>query len=134
MATAQRITSAAHSQRRDVATIGAVWALSLGDLAMTLWMMHTTGMYESNPLAAALAEHGPLALITFKLATTAIAAGGLWAGRRTRIGRTAALAALGIMLLLSFQWARVLSAGDQDGHAGSEVPGARWVCKARSCG
>jgi hypothetical protein len=114
--------------------LGVVAALSLIDLALTLGMMQTVGMYESNPLAVAVVKHGPLALVGYKLMSMAVAGGFLWMARGTRIGQVGGMLGVVVMVALSCQWAHVLGsmAMGQDGGTEPEMGGAKWVCLAET--
>jgi hypothetical protein len=73
--------------------------LSLVDLAATLHAMRTTGMFEANPLAAAIARgSSPAALAAFKLASLVFAGAILFALRRC--WQAEAAAALCVLLLI----------------------------------
>ena len=50
-------SSTSARNRRMVWILGAAAVMGVLDLALTLTLMHTTGMYESNPLAAAIVRH-----------------------------------------------------------------------------
>jgi hypothetical protein len=112
--------------------LGVVAALSMADLALTLGMMHTVGMYETNPLAVAVVRRGSLALVGYKLMSMAVAGGLLWMARGTRAGQAGGLLGVVVMVALGCQWAHVLGsmAMGHEGGTEPEVGGASWVCLA----
>src|SRR5262245_12493323 len=83
---------------RVAALILLLAILSILDLAATLHAMSTTGMYEANPLAAALARGSPVALAAFKLASLVFAGAILFTLRR--YWQAEAAAALCVLLLI----------------------------------
>jgi hypothetical protein len=111
--------------------LGVVAVLSLADLALTLGLMSTVGMYETNPLAVAVVQCGPVALVGYKLMSMAVASGLLWMARWTRMGQVGAMLGVVVMVALSCQWAHVLSGmSAAEKAAEPEMAGARWVCLA----
>lgn len=118
------------SSRRMGWMLGVVAVLSLTDLALTLGMMMTVGMYESNPLAVAVVKHGPGALVGYKLMSMAVAGGLLWMARATRAGQLGGMVGTMVMVALTCHWVHVLGSRAM-GHEGHGEPqGATWVCLA----
>jgi hypothetical protein len=83
----------------------AIFAMSMGDLYMTVTYASQVGMIEMNPLARALMRgdsHTPI--ILFKFATVGIATVLLFKVRGTRVGELACWAGLVGLLWLTIRW------------------------------
>jgi hypothetical protein len=92
--------------RRVVLLIAAMALMGLVDLAMTMTYMRSTGMFELNPIARALASLGAGEhLVIFKLVTISISATALYLGRHSRRGELAAWACATVLVVLMFHWA-----------------------------
>jgi hypothetical protein len=85
-----------------------ICGLSVLDLVVTLFYMHTVGMYEANPLVRALAEtsHPTIAITLLKVASVATGVGLLHVGRRQIAAQVAAWLMTGVLVWVTVQWAR----------------------------
>lgn len=128
----QSIPSAPH--RLMAWVLGAAATLGLLDLTLTMILMHTTGMYESNPIAVAIVRHGAWALAAYKVGSMSLTSGFLWLARSTRLGRIGAWLSLGTLCLLTVHWAHVLGVViATGGNFGTDVgPGVQWICFAHN--
>jgi hypothetical protein len=100
-----RVLSDKARRIRVVTLLVAIFAMSMGDLYMTVTYASQVGMIEMNPLARALMRgdsHVPI--ILFKLATVGISTGLLFKVRGTRVGELACWAGLVGLLWLTIRW------------------------------
>ena len=100
------LASADGRRLRMLALLTAIVVLSAGDLVLTLGHMSTTGMYEANPLVAALARltESSLSIANFKALTVLIGVGLLYRLRRHASAELAAWLVAAILVALSIQW------------------------------
>lgn len=91
--------------------LGIVWGLNLLDLSLTVALMTTTGMLESNPLARALAHWGgsTLPLAAWKVLCTALATVILVALRRRWTAEAGTWVCVGVLALTTVSWIRYLN-------------------------
>lgn len=78
--------------------------LASADLAITLWMVTSVGMWEDNPLALAILRFGVWATIGFKAAATAILVASILFMRSPRMRRVVAWGAALVMSLVLVRW------------------------------
>ena len=118
--------------RRMAWVLGAAAAMGGLDLALTMLLMHTTGMYESNPIAVAIVRHGAWALAAYKVGSMSLTTAFLWLARATRLGRVGGWVSLAVLCLLTLHWAHVLGVVvATGGNFGTDVgEGVQWVCFA----
>lgn len=101
-----RVLSDQARRIRVVSLLVAIFAMSMGDLYMTVTYASQVGMIEMNPLARALMQgesHAPI--IIFKLATVTLATMLLFKVRQTRVGELACWAGMVGLLWLTIRWA-----------------------------
>lgn len=100
-----RVLSDKARRIRVITLLVAIFAMSMGDLYMTVTYASQVGMIEMNPLARALMRgdsHMPI--ILFKLATVGIATFLLFKVRATRVGELACWAGMVGLLWLTIRW------------------------------
>ena len=95
----------ARRSNRVILLLGATFAMSLADLAMTLTYATSVGMMEVNPIARAVMEHGsPWMLALWKVATAGLGLGILLYLRRLPKAEIAAWLCCAVMTALTVHW------------------------------
>lgn len=93
--------------RRVLGLLLAIIGMSLGDLALTLTYLKTTGMGEANPIARLIIEYNsPGLLAAWKLATVLLACTIFYFLRQKRSTEVAAWFCVLILAALTFHWLR----------------------------
>jgi hypothetical protein len=95
--------------RRVAAMLLLMVVLSLLDLTATLHAMRTTGMFEANPVAAAIARGSPTALAAYKVASLVFSVTILFALRRSWQAETAAAVSVLVLIGVTLAWGQYLA-------------------------
>lgn len=111
---ARRVSGSTVRSRRVSVLVFSFVVLGVADLALTLAYMNTIGLFEGNPLARALAQHGGQgALALFKIATIAVSSAILVWLRTHRAAELGAWVCAGAMIAVSLQWGQYAVASDE---------------------
>jgi uncharacterized membrane protein len=91
---------------RVAALLAVIVGLSLLDLVLTVGHMASSGMFESNPIAAALANWTgtPLAIVDFKVLSVLVGVSLLFRMRRHASAELAAWLMTVVLVVLSVRW------------------------------
>lgn len=126
-----RVLSDEARRIRVVSLLVAIFAMSMGDLYMTVTYASQVGMIELNPLARALMQgesHAPI--VIFKLGTVTLATLLLFKVRRTRVGELACWAGMVGLLWLTIRWSQYNKAMEELTpaiHSLANVDPGNWV-------
>ena len=102
------IPGATSRSRRVGVLLVIVIALSALDLALTLHLLATVGMFEDNPIVVYLVQATGcgLALSAYKLLSVSLAVGPLYRCRHRRSGEIGAWVAVLVLSGVTVQWGR----------------------------
>ncbi len=126
-----RVLSDKARRIRVVSLLVAIFAMSMGDLYMTVTYASQVGLIEMNPLARTLMQgesHAPI--IIFKIGTVTLATMLLFKVRHTRVGELACWAAMVGLLWLTIRWAEYNKAMEDltpGIHTLANVEAGNWV-------
>lgn len=94
----------ASRSHRLICLLSGVWLISAFDVVLTVFAHHQGLLHESNPIAARVLPHGPLAVLLYKLALLAFASTVLMIHRKRLLSEIAATLMLLVSAAVAVQW------------------------------
>lgn len=94
----------ASRSHRVLCLLSGVWLISAFDVVLTVLAHHQGLLHESNPIAARILPHGPLAILLYKLALVVFASSVLLVHRRRLLSEISATLVLLVSVAVAVQW------------------------------